>query len=94
MLFSRNVSRIDWNQLNLTERMTMLSLASGPKPDIEWMVVRVLCFHKIAEITPHGLKLTRLGRQVMAERHGLPFVVGIDTIATTSHRDGVEFAPV
>lgn len=71
--------RLTWKQINLPERIVLLSLVSGPKFDVEWLIQRALCYHKLTEITPLGLKLTRLGRRVMAERHGLPVVVGRDT---------------
>jgi len=72
----RKVNRLTWTQLNMAEQITMLAMISGPQRNVEWLIQRALCFHKTAEITPQGLKLTRFGRQVMAERHGLPVVVG------------------
>ena len=68
--------RVTWNQLKLQEQIALLSMLAGPQRDVEWLIQRTVCFHKIGEITPQGLKLTRLGRLVMAERHGLPVVVG------------------
>ena len=56
----------------------MLAMTGGPQRHVEWLVQRTLCYHRLAEITVSGLKLTWLGRQVMAERHGLPTVVGRD----------------
>jgi hypothetical protein len=41
-------------------------------------VLRAICFHGLGVITPHGLKLTHLGRRVIAARHGLPVVIGRD----------------
>lgn len=78
MQFFTKQDRMTWQQLSLAERMTMFSMVAGPQLNIEWRVQRVLCYHKIGEITPWGLRLTRFGRQVMAERHGLPVVVGRD----------------
>ncbi len=76
MQFFTKAGRVTWNQLKLQEQIAMLSMTIGPQRDIEWLIQRTLCFHKIGEITPQGLKLTRIGRRVMAERHGLPVVVG------------------
>lgn len=72
----RKAGQVSWAQLNMAEQLTMLAMISGPQRNVEWLVQRALCFHKTAEITPQGLKLTQAGRRVMAERHGLPVVVG------------------
>ena len=72
----RKTSQVTWAQLNMAEQLTMLAMISGPQRNVEWLVQRALCFHKTAVITPQGLKLTQVGRRVMAERHGLPVVVG------------------
>ncbi|SFV38291.1 hypothetical protein SAMN05216456_3298 [Devosia crocina] len=78
MQFSTKRDRIAWNQLNMPEQLVMLAMLAGPQRDVEWLIQRALCFHKVAVITPQGLRMTRLGRLVMAERHGLPVVIGRD----------------
>ncbi|MCW5720513.1 MAG: hypothetical protein KIS86_05155 [Devosia sp.] len=76
-MFGR-AERIDWTMLKMQEQLVMLAMTGEPQLQVEWPLQRALCFHKLAEITPRGLRLTRLGRLVMAERHGLPVVVGRD----------------
>ena len=76
MQFFNKAGRVTWNQLKLQEQIAMLSMTVGPQREVEWLIQRALCFHKIGEITPGGVKLTQFGRRVMAERHGLPVVVG------------------
>lgn len=70
------IDRISWAQLTLVERMAMVSMTAGAQSHIEWSIQRALCYHKLARLTPEGLKLTREGRFVIAARHGLPVVVG------------------
>jgi hypothetical protein len=76
MLFAKRVGRVTWAQFNMPQQLVMLAMTAGPQKNIEWLIQRALCFHSVARITPHGLALTQLGRRVMAERHGLPVVVG------------------
>lgn len=76
--FHKKPDRIGWWQLTLPEHIVMLSMTVEPQREVEWLVQRALCFHGIGEITPHGLKLTHFGRRIIAERHGLPVVVGRD----------------
>ncbi|WP_152662450.1 hypothetical protein [Devosia soli] len=84
MLFSKRAGQIAWNQFKMPEQLVMLAMTAGPQKDVEWIIQRALCFHNVAEITPRGLKLTRFGRRVMAERHGLPVVVGRETVAAAA----------
>ena len=74
----QNPERIGWAHLTLAEHIVLLAMTVAPQRDVEWLVQRALCFHGLGEITPRGLALTFLGRQVIAERHGLPVVVGRD----------------
>lgn len=76
MKFFRKADRIHWNQLQLDEQIVMFAMTTGPQMNAEWPIQRALCYYRVAEITPFGLRMTRFGRQVMAERHGLPVVVG------------------
>ena len=76
MSISGKLDRITWAQLTLAERMAMVSMTAGAQGHIEWSIQRALCYHKLAQLTPTGLKLTREGRFVIAARHGLPVVVG------------------
>jgi len=69
---------IRWTQLTMPEHIVMLAMTADVQKDVEWSILRGLCFHGLAVITPKGLKLTHLGRRVIAERHGLPVVVGRD----------------
>lgn len=75
---ARISGQINWDQLNLAERIVMLAMTSGPQRNTDWPVQRALCFHKLTELSGDGLVLTHFGRQVMAERHGLPIAVGQD----------------
>ena len=77
-IFGKRAERIGWWQLTLPEHIVMLAMTVEPQAEVEWLVQRALCFHGLAEITPQGLKLTHLGRRTIAERHGLPVVVGRD----------------
>lgn len=72
----RKTDRIGWAQLTLAEHIIMMAMTVEPQKRVEWLVQRALCFHGLTEITPQGLKLTHLGRRIIAERHGLPVVVG------------------
>ncbi|MBF0680009.1 MAG: hypothetical protein IR164_13835 [Devosia sp.] len=72
----RRAEELHWNQLKMQEQLVMLAMTGGPQKHVEWRVQRTLCYHRLAEITLHGLRLTWQGRQVMARRHGLPTVVG------------------
>lgn len=74
----QNRERIAWAHLTLAEHIVLMAMTVAPQRDVEWLVQRALCFHGLGEITPRGLKLTFLGRRVIAERHGLPVVVGRD----------------
>lgn len=76
-LFQKS-NRIGWSQLTLPEHIVMLSMTVEPQRNIEWLILRALCFRGLAEITPAGLRLTHMGRRTIAERHGLPVVVGRD----------------
>lgn len=76
-LFSKS-DRITWSQLTLSEHIIMMAMTVEPQKRVEWLVQRALCFHGIGEITPQGLRLTHFGRRIIAERHGLPVVVGRD----------------
>lgn len=77
-LFQKRTERVDWAQLTLAEHIVMLAMTVEPQRDVDWLIQRALCFHGLGEITPRGMKLTHLGRRVIAERHGLPVVVGRD----------------
>jgi hypothetical protein len=70
--------RIRWEQLTLAEHVVMLAMTVAPQKEVDWQVLRAICFHGLGVITPHGLKLTHLGRRVIAARHGLPVVIGRD----------------
>jgi hypothetical protein len=74
----QNPDRISWAQLNLAEHVALLAMIVSPQKDVDWLVQRALCFHGLGEITPRGLALTFCGRRIIAERHGLPVVVGRD----------------
>lgn len=76
MKFFRKADPIRWDQLQLDEQIVMFAMTTGPQMNAEWPIQRALCYYRVAEITPHGLRMTRFGRQVMAGRHGLPVVVG------------------
>lgn len=78
MEFFRKAERVDWNQLRMQEQLVMLAMTAEPQRHVEWVIQRSLCYYKLGEITPWGLRLTHLGRYVLAERHGLPVVVGRD----------------
>lgn len=78
MAFFQKAERIGWAQLTLPEHIVMMSMTVEPQRQVEWLIQRALCFHGLAEITPQGLRLTHLGRRTIAERHGLPVVVGRD----------------
>ena len=76
--FQKKAERISWSQLTLSEHIIMMAMTVEPQKRVEWLVQRALCFHGLTEITPQGLKLTHFGRRIIAERHGLPVVVGRD----------------
>ncbi len=78
MALLQKPDRIRWAQLTLAEHVVMRAMTLEPQQDVDWLILRALCFHGLAVITPSGLKLTHLGRRVIAERHGLPVVVGRD----------------
>ncbi|WP_449393506.1 hypothetical protein [Devosia riboflavina] len=78
MAFFQKAEQIGWEQLTLPEHIVMMSMTVEPQRQVEWLIQRALCFHGLAEITPRGLRLTYLGRRTIAERHGLPVVVGVD----------------
>lgn len=75
-LFQKKTERIAWAQLTLAEHIVLLAMTVEPQRDVDWLIQRALCFHELGAITPQGLKLTQRGRRVIAERHGLPVVVG------------------
>lgn len=89
MALSQRPERIGWAQLTLAEHIVMLAMTAAPQGHVEWSVQRTLCFHGLAQITPSGLKLTHAGRRVLAERHGLPFVVGRDPAGRKQTGDAV-----
>lgn len=78
MALFQKAGRITWDQMTLPEHIVMMAMTVEPQRDVEWLIQRALCFHGLAEITTKGLKLTHLGRRFIAERHGLPVVVGRD----------------
>ena len=78
MALFQKAEPIRWTQLTMPEHIVMLAMTADVQKDVEWPILRGLCFHGLAVITPKGLKLTHLGRRVIAERHGLPVVVGRD----------------
>lgn len=78
MALLQKPERIRWEQLTLAEHVVMRAMTVEIQRDVDWLVLRALCFHGLAVVTPVGLKLTHLGRRVIAERHGLPVVVGRD----------------
>ncbi|CAN7587522.1 hypothetical protein [Devosia sp. LjRoot3] len=78
MALFQKAEPIRWTQLTMPEHIVMLAMTADVQKDVEWSILRGLCFHGLAVITPKGLKLTHLGRRVIAERHGLPVVVGRD----------------
>lgn len=78
MAIFRRPDDVHWNELNMQEQLVMFAMTEAPQKYVEWAVQRRLCHLRVAEITGRGLKLTRAGRLVMAERHGLPIVVGRD----------------
>lgn len=78
MTLFQKAERIRWEQLTLPEHVVMLAMTADVQKEVEWEILRGLCFHGLAVITPKGLKLTHVGRRTIAERHGLPVVVGRD----------------
>jgi hypothetical protein len=76
--FFQKAEPIGWAQLTLGEHIVLMAMTVEPQREVEWLIQRALCFHGLGEITPHGIRLTYLGRKVIAERHGLPVVVGRD----------------
>lgn len=78
MALFQKAERIQWAQMTLSEHIVMLAMTAELQKDVEWEILRGLCYHGLAVITPKGLKLTHVGRQTIAERHGLPVVVGRD----------------
>ncbi|WP_152565721.1 hypothetical protein [Devosia riboflavina] len=78
MALFQKADRVGWAQLTLPEHIVLLAMTVEPQKQVEWLIQRALCFHGLAAITPNGLKLTHMGRLVIAERHGLPVVVGRD----------------
>lgn len=78
MALFQKAEPIRWTQMTMPEHIVMLAMTADVQKDVEWSILRGLCFHGLAVITPKGLKLTHLGRRVIAERHGLPVVVGRD----------------
>src|SRR5690606_14931637 len=60
----RRAEELHWNQLKMQEQLVMLAMTGGPQKHVEWRVQRTLCYHRLAEITLHGLRLTWQGRQV------------------------------
>lgn len=76
--------RIQWDQLELYERLLLLAMTVEPQGNVDWPTQRRLCFHGVARITPKGLALTWLGRHVMAASHGLPVVVGREPVTQPS----------
>lgn len=72
----RERDTIRWDQLEIAEQLLLLAMTVEPQRDVAWLTQRRLCFHGVVEITPKGLRLTWLGRRVMAASHGLPVVVG------------------
>ncbi|MCR6635955.1 hypothetical protein [Devosia sp.] len=78
MALFQKAEPIRWTQLTMPEHIVMLAMTADVQKDVEWSILRGLCFHGLAVITPKGLKLTHLGRRVIAQRHGLPVVVGRD----------------
>lgn len=77
-LIQKKAERVSWAQLTLAEHIVMLAMTVEPQRGVDWLIRRALCFHGLGEITPRGMKLTHFGRRVIAERHGLPVVVGCD----------------
>lgn len=84
MALFQKAERIRWAQMTLPEHIVMLAMTAELQKNVEWEILRGLCFHGLAVITPKGLKLTHLGRRTIAERHGLPVVVGRDPNKRTS----------
>lgn len=78
MTLFQKAERIRWAQLTLPEHVVMLAMTADVQKEVEWEILRGLCYHGLAVITPKGLKLTHIGRRTIAERHGLPVVVGRD----------------
>ena len=79
MSLGRQDKPVTWDYLAAPEKVTLYALAVEPQNDVMWSIQRSLCFYGFAEITPKGLRLTRLGRLMMASRHGLPTLIGLSS---------------
>jgi hypothetical protein len=82
MSLGRQDKPVAWDHLAAPEKVTLYALAVEPQSYVMWSIKRSLCFYGFAEITSEGLRLTRLGRSMLASRHGLPTVIGL----SSSHR--------